>query len=291
MVMIGCIKQTQSAIHVARTSRQYSYTKMYSLKHPSSIVYAARVLQGKNERTHAFRSYHPYGSSEESHERLDNRNPTQVYISQAALATTAAPTFFKVANVNGEEFLDGGITANNPTSEAWNEAHQRRLRGNHPHPIDQNAPSVGHIVSIGTGLKENKGILVRGTPLSKLRRVIRRAIRHMTDTEPTHEAVTTQAANQNPHPLDYYRFNVITGLERIKLDHCKRNNRTFNKMDTATREYLQRADTIQRISLCARLLVERRRARCTDEELRRNFNLTRPGPRENVYNDLYPTAS
>jgi hypothetical protein len=251
------------------------------------IVYAARVRDRAEETTHAFRSYHPSNGNGESHELLDNRNPRQVFIYQAALATSAAPTFFKVAIVNGEKFLDGGITVNNPSVEAWYEAHRMRLRRNVPNHVDTSGPPIGHVVSIGTGLKDGESIPTEGSPFHKLRKILRRAIRHMTNTEPNHRAMANLAANHHPNPVRYFRFNVTTGLERIKLDHCKRKDRTFRKMDTRTREYLERADTAIDIADCARLLVERRRGRCTAEELRRNFNLTRPGPRENPHNDLY----
>lgn len=54
------------------------------------------------------------------HERL--RRDGQLSMAEVAMATTAAPTFFPAAAVDGQRLIDGGVWANNPSVVAIGEA-------------------------------------------------------------------------------------------------------------------------------------------------------------------------
>ncbi|MGO9254009.1 MAG: CBASS cGAMP-activated phospholipase [Mycobacterium sp.] len=54
------------------------------------------------------------------HERL--RRDWQIPMTDVAMATTAAPTYFPAATVNGQRLVDGGVWANNPSVVAIGEA-------------------------------------------------------------------------------------------------------------------------------------------------------------------------
>jgi uncharacterized protein len=70
-------------------------------------------------------------------------------IVDAALATSAAPTYFPSHEVDGHALVDGGVFAPNPAIAAIVEALERR--GDEPHHLDMDDLLV---VSIGTGLHE-----------------------------------------------------------------------------------------------------------------------------------------
>ena len=67
----------------------------------------------------------------------------------AALATSAAPTYFPSHEVDGHALVDGGVFAANPTIAAIVEALKRR--SDEPHDL---APDDLLVVSVGTGLHE-----------------------------------------------------------------------------------------------------------------------------------------
>ena len=76
----------------------------------------------------------------------DSRNRPLV---DAALATSAAPTYFPSHEVDGHALVDGGVFAANPTIAAIVEALKRR--SDEPHDL---SPDDLLVVSIGTGLHE-----------------------------------------------------------------------------------------------------------------------------------------
>jgi patatin-like phospholipase/acyl hydrolase len=71
-------------------------------------------------------------------------------ITDAGLATSAAPTYFPSHELDGRALVDGGVFAGNPVIVAIVEALKRI--GDEPHGLDQDDLLV---VSIGTGLRES----------------------------------------------------------------------------------------------------------------------------------------
>jgi uncharacterized protein len=80
-------------------------------------------------------------------------------ITDAGLATSAAPTYFPSHEIDGRALVDGGVFAANPVIVAIVEALKRF--GDDPHHLDQDDLLV---VSIGTGLHED------GYPQEQVRR-------------------------------------------------------------------------------------------------------------------------
>lgn len=70
-------------------------------------------------------------------------------LTDAALATSAAPTYFPSHEVDGHALVDGGVFAANPTIAAIVEALKRR--DDEPHHL---SPDDLLVVSVGTGLHE-----------------------------------------------------------------------------------------------------------------------------------------
>jgi patatin-like phospholipase/acyl hydrolase len=70
-------------------------------------------------------------------------------LTDAALATSAAPTYFPSHEIDGHALVDGGVFAANPTIAAVVEALKRR--SDEPHDL---TPDDLLVVSIGTGLHE-----------------------------------------------------------------------------------------------------------------------------------------
>ncbi|KAI9148695.1 FabD/lysophospholipase-like protein [Paramyrothecium foliicola] len=123
---------------------------------------------------------------------LDN---AELKIHEACSCTSAAPTYFKSVHIRGKEYIDGGVTANNPAVIAWNEATQM---ANPPgNPWEQNVnPKV--LISIGTG--KAKAHTRFGTAS-----LVKWALKNITDTDTAHNhahALVNQARSR------YFRFDV-----------------------------------------------------------------------------------
>lgn len=101
-------------------------TKMADLKHPV-IVPAVNLSKGLPQ---IFKTgHHP-----------DFRVDPKRNVVDVALATSAAPTYFPIAEINDELFADGGLYANSPDLLALHEAE---------HFLSQKVGNI-HVLSIGT---------------------------------------------------------------------------------------------------------------------------------------------
>jgi Patatin-like phospholipase len=114
-------------------------------------VIAARNLNGIPS-PYAFRSYiHPVGDIIPQCYRLnpDDRG-CSLETWEVARATSAAPGYFKTYKTQNpeNEFMDGGICANNPSMVVWNEACQMAKIQD---PSSTPAKAIGCLVSLGTG--------------------------------------------------------------------------------------------------------------------------------------------
>jgi hypothetical protein len=260
----------------------------HQANYQNRVVLAVEKREGQPD--HPFTSY----------ERLEGdavlspispRNPAIVYIYAAARATSAAPGFFREADVLGSLFMDGAVMANNPSNWAWNEVwhmHDARRSASSgangvqtpTRPDDQqNATQcpIGVFVSMGTGIRAPRSAFRRGDPFKKIGALLGKAIGNLTDTEVVHEDLKRQVARHG-NKL-YYRFNP-EGLEKMRLDECKSHNRTFHAMSTACAAYVDLPDIKMSIQECAQELVRHRRSRASREELLQFHDLTAHGPRQ-----------
>ncbi|KAK6430052.1 hypothetical protein LTR95_013797 [Oleoguttula sp. CCFEE 5521] len=161
-----------------------------------------------------FRSYGPLGAGDYQ----------DIKIWQAARATSAAPRFFKRMRIGPknlqEEFVDGGMGANNPTKLLMAEA--VRI-------FPQNQP-VSCILSIGCG---DSGIVEYRDP-SFFQRILPlelvRALADMiTDCKATAMEVDEKFRNT---PDTYFRFNVDQGLQDVGLEEWKEMGAIISKTES-----------------------------------------------------------
>uniref|UniRef100_A0A8W8JBB5 PNPLA domain-containing protein n=1 Tax=Magallana gigas TaxID=29159 RepID=A0A8W8JBB5_MAGGI len=89
-------------------------------------------------KLHLFRTYEEPPNSETDHRFHCPKSYKEQKVWEAARATSAAPSYFK----SFENYIDGGLSANNPTLDLLTEFHKQNR-----HP----KKSIGVVVSIGTG--------------------------------------------------------------------------------------------------------------------------------------------
>lgn len=119
---------------------------------------------------------------------------------EAARASTAAPTYFKAAEITirpnvVERFVDGGMGCNNPVLQLCEEA-KRVYKGR----------KIDCVISIGTGTTPSKG-LSRPSPLqNRVPIYVVPTLREIAnDCEKNHEIMFQEFKNR---PNTYFRFNV-----------------------------------------------------------------------------------
>lgn len=112
-------------------------TVMANLKRPKIMV--TGVLADRHPvKLHLFRTYEEPPNSETDHRFHCPKSYKEQKVWEAARATSAAPSYFK----SFENYIDGGLSANNPTLDLLTEFHKQNR-----HP----KKSIGVVVSIGTG--------------------------------------------------------------------------------------------------------------------------------------------
>ena len=266
-----------------------------------SALLALRRDKDRSDQIHVFRSYfHPRLDSSSRHpaERARVRNAgddSNTYIWQAARATSAAPHYFKEIDIGSAQFMDGGIEANNPSDVALSEVkemhvHDRTLEGSRTgnvprlHQCLSTDNGVGVLVSVGTGAGGPRTIFSDGNFIHKAIKILGRALKVLTDPEPTHRHVEQLAYGTG---LPYYRLNVETGLEKVRMDECRIvktkdgvHNLNLEGIRKATDAYLRREDVETRLTRCAERLVNQRRNRCANGHAKRFRGLCKPGPLE-----------
>jgi predicted acylesterase/phospholipase RssA len=182
----------------------------------------------------------------------------QCTILEAARATSAAPTYFPEAEIDGNLYVDGGIGYNNPTEEAIREAH-RIWPGR----------EIGCLVSLGTGLmqpisgatrsREQLGNII-GTvfqgmmPLTAEKLTVAQYCTELaTSCQVTHDHVVENiaVAKKPRERARYYRFNVTSGMSSVGLDEAHK----LKEISQMTDGYLNAAEMRERISDCVELLI------------------------------------
>lgn len=144
-------------------------------------------------------------------------------ICQAALATSAATTFFDPVSIGDRTFADGGLGANNPVDEIEGEASNIWCS-----ETGDLKPLVKCFISIGTG---NPG----KTPFedSIFKFLGQTLVDIATETENTEKKFIARWAKHFDENR-YFRFNVDQGLQTIGLDEYKKKG----AIESATGGYL-----------------------------------------------------
>lgn len=158
-----------------------------------------------------------------------------VKIWEACRATSAASSFFDPIAIGRykEEFVDGATGANNPVAELWNQA--QLLWG--PEPLDG---KIQCLVSIGTGIPSLRpfqdDVMHIGETLVSI----------ATETEKTAERFRRDKALLDRNK-QYFRFNVIRGLEDIGLEESTKKK----EIAAATRRYITSQEVLNQMQAYA----------------------------------------
>lgn len=145
-------------------------------------------------------------------------------ICEAALATSAATSFFEPVSIGARQFEDGAFGANNPVDEVEGEAANIWC----PETSDLK-PLVKCFVSIGTG---NPGKKALEDNMFKF--LTKTLVGIATETEKTEKKFIARWAKHYDDKR-YFRFNVDQGLQGVGLAEYKEQGR----IETVTDEYLQ----------------------------------------------------
>ncbi|KAG9242296.1 hypothetical protein BJ878DRAFT_555788 [Calycina marina] len=160
-------------------------------------------------------------------------------ICQAALATSAATTFFEPVGIGKRLFADGGLGANNPVDEVEGEAADIWCSESG----DLKA-LVKCFVSIGTG---NPGIKAFEKSIFKF--LGQTVVGIATETEETERKFIAKWRKHFDENR-YFRFNVDQGLQSIGLDEYKQQG----AMEAATERYLDNQAQKNRVRDCIKNL-------------------------------------
>ncbi|KAH8745706.1 kinase subdomain-containing protein, partial [Hyaloscypha sp. PMI_1271] len=142
-------------------------------------------------------------------------------IFQAALATSAATTFFGPVTIGYRSFADGGLGSNNPVDEVEGEAANIWCS-----ETGDLKPLVKCFISIGTGNPGNKAF--------KDSAILRQTVVEIAiETESTEKKFIARWAKHFDEKR-YFRFNVEQGLQSIGLDEYKQKG----SIEAVTEGYL-----------------------------------------------------
>jgi predicted acylesterase/phospholipase RssA len=176
--------------------------------------------------------------------RVPEGNDQDPTILQAALATSAAPTYFSKVKIDGSSYIDGALGSNNPTQELEEEANDILCSRK-----NDLKTRVACFLSVGTGRMDLDSVSDRG-----ILRLVEALKKEATETERTHASALDRWRTPGQESR-YFRFNVEQGLNEVKLAE-------FNKRDTiqaGTIAYLQRHDVRDRLECCVDNLMTRQR--------------------------------
>lgn len=157
-----------------------------------------------------------------SYTLLDESN-IPATICQAALATSAATTFFEPVQIGNRTFADGGLGANNPVDEVEGEAANIWCSES-----GELKPMVKCFISIGAG---NPGIKAFEDNIVKF--LGQTVVGIATETEETERKFIARW-RRHFDANRYFRFNVEQGLQTIGLDEYNEKG----PIESATQRYL-----------------------------------------------------
>jgi hypothetical protein len=161
-------------------------------------------------------------------------------ICQAALATSAATTFFEPVLIGALKFIDGALGANNPVDEVEGEAANIWCSD-----TADLKPLVKCFISIGTGEQGKKPII--GDAYEFLTETL---LKMATETEAT-AAMFVARWREAYDKKRYFRFNVQLGLQSVGLDEYKAQG----IVQATTDEYLDHIEQKFRVRDCIENLM------------------------------------
>jgi predicted acylesterase/phospholipase RssA len=145
-------------------------------------------------------------------------------VCEAALATSAATSFFDPVSIGARQFVDGALGANNPVEEVEGEATNIWCS-----ETGDLKPLVKCFISIGTGNPGKKAI-----EDNMLKFLSKTLVGITTETENTERKFIARWA-QHFDQKRYFRFNVDQGLQEVGLAEYREQG----TIESATDEYLK----------------------------------------------------
>jgi len=169
-------------------------------------------------------------------------------ICQAALATSAATTFFDPVAIGNRSFADGGLGANNPVDEVEGEASNIWCS-----ETGDLKPLVKCFISIGTGEPS-----IKAFEDSMFKFLSETVVEIATQTDDTEKKFIARWAGHFDQKR-YFRFNIDHGLQGIGLDEYNKKG----AMESAAGKYLTHTaqkfrvrDCIQNLRLKQSVYIE-----------------------------------
>ncbi|KAJ5660528.1 hypothetical protein N7507_006979 [Penicillium longicatenatum] len=173
---------------------------------------------------------------------VPNEDTLPATICEAALATSAATTFFEPVTIGNREFVDGAFGANNPVEEVEEEAADiwcttsREIK-----------PLVKCFLTVGTGCPALPPITNNAWKfLSKT------LINLATKPESTERRFMARWSNESKGNR-LFRFSVEQGLQAVHMDDCSQRS----LIENATQDYLHHSSQKSRIRDCILNLAEK----------------------------------
>jgi predicted acylesterase/phospholipase RssA len=166
--------------------------------------------------------------------KLPGKSAEPVTVIQAALATSAATTFFDPVLIGTCKYADGALGANNPVDEVEAEAADLWC------PKTANLQSlVKCFLSVGTG---NSGEKAVGDRVDQFASTLARIT---TETEKT--AIKFLGRWRRAYELKrYFRFNVQQGLQDVSLEEYKKQP----VIQRASEMYLDHYEQVSKVNEC-----------------------------------------
>lgn len=169
---------------------------------------------------------------------------------EAALATSAATTFFDIAWIGTRKFADGALGANNPVDEVEDEA--SNIWCSETADLQR---QVKCFVSIGTGHPGKKTLEDK---------IMKFPSQMLVDLTTETERTADKFISRWRYPFDmncYFRFNVQQGLQDVGLAEYQEQG----LIEAATYEYLIQQEQKSRMRKCVMNLWPK--GECTSQNL------------------------
>ena len=214
-----------------------------------TVVCSMKSNENKNFQTpFLFRSYDrktSYSSRTSLDRNPDDRNNFAIW--QVAQAASAAPPYFKSMHMFEARYSDAAINLNlnNPSWEVVREVNLL---------AKENHDAIDLLLSIGGGnAKGNNSRLGFGTGSLE---------QELTDiSDLVQDKVMSESKIRG---FDYFRFDVKEGLRAVRMKEWRPKpdgNITLEKIEAATRGYLEQNNVASSIQQCAEYLVNKRMQR------------------------------
>ena len=167
-------------------------------------------------------------------------------ICEAALATSAATSYFDPVSIGSSQYVDGALRNNNPISEVEAEA-QDLWCPDDGNSNEEELPSlVKCFLSIGTGALQKTEIP------DNILKLMSRLSSLATDTEATHKSFQDRW-RRHLNTKRFFRFDVAQGLEGVGLAAYKKQGTIVD----ATDDYLDDREQQIKLQACAENLMKK----------------------------------